>query len=119
MGFETIMFNTQEELQTSQPEDIVVGYVDTVRARLKDFDIVTPEIDYPEELQKYLQRKIWYSKINTINSYPELWPVFVKPVEDKKFTGIVVKSPKDLIGCGSCYDNTDVICSEVINIKAE
>ena len=119
MGFETIMFSIQEELQTSQLPDIVVGYVDTVRARLKDFGIVTPEIDYPEELQQYLQRKIWHSKIDTINSHPEVWPVFVKPVEDKKFTGIVVKSPKDLIGCGSCYDNADVICSEVISIKAE
>lgn len=87
--------------------------MDTVRARLKDFGIVTPEIDYPEELQKYLQRKIWHFKINTINSHPELWSVFVKPVEDKKFTSIVIKSPKDLIGCGSCYDNADFICSYI------
>ena len=119
MGFETIMFHTPEELQTSQPEDIIVGYVDTVRNRLAKFGIVIPEIDYPEELQQYLGRRIWQSKINTINPHPELWPVFVKPVEDKKFTGIVVKFPKDLIGCGSCYDNADVICSEVIDIEAE
>lgn len=43
----------------------------------------------------------------------------MKPVEDKKFTGVVVRTSKDLIGYGSCYDNADVICSEVLDIKAE
>ncbi len=119
MGFEIIMFHTPKKLETSAKNDIIIGYVSTVRNRLSDFRIQTPDIDYPEELRKYMNRKIWYSKINTINSHPELWPLFVKPVEDKKFTGIVVNSPKDLIGCGSCYENTDVICSEVIPIQTE
>ncbi|MDD6395451.1 MAG: ATP-grasp domain-containing protein [Firmicutes bacterium] len=119
MGFEMIRFHTYDELKQSNPEDIIVGYVDTVRKRLLDFGITAPEMDYPPELEKYLGRKIWKSKIDTINSNPELWPVFVKPVEDKKFTGVVVRSPKDLIGCGSWYDNADVLCSEVVDFAAE
>lgn len=119
MGFETVTFTNNAELRESNLEDVVVGYVGTVRSRLNDFGIVTPEMDYPLELKKYLGRRIWLSKINTINSSPDLWPVFVKSVEDKKFTGVVVRSTKDLIGCGSCYENADCLCSEVVNFAAE
>lgn len=72
MGIETITFTDNAELQKSNLEDIVVGYVDTVRSRLRDFGIITPEMDYPQELNKYLGRKIWMSKINTVNSNPDL-----------------------------------------------
>lgn len=119
MGLETITFFNNKELQESSLEDVVVGYVGTVRSRLYDFGIITLEMDYPQELTKYLGRKIWMSKIDTINSNPALWPVFVKSVEDKKFTGIVVRSAKDLIGCGSCYENADCLCSEIVNFVAE
>lgn len=78
MGIETVLFQDRNELIASQKEDIVVGYVDTVRNRLHDFGITTPEMDYPKELDKYLGRKVWTSKINYINNHPELWPVFVK-----------------------------------------
>lgn len=121
MGLEIVCFNNLEELNTSAREDIVVGYVGTVRQRLLDFNIRTPEIDYPKELINYLGRRVWHSDLNTINSSPQLWPVFMKPVEDKKFTGIVVNSVKDLIGCGNCYDRDEVpvICSEIVNFVAE
>lgn len=119
MGFETVMFHAPEELLTSEKEDVVVGYVETVRQRLYDFGIVTPEMDYPDELKAFLGRKIWNVKLSQVTDSPEMWPVFVKPVEDKKFTGVVVRSPKDLIGCGAYGENPDAICSEVVNFKAE
>lgn len=119
MGFETITFSNNKELQTSNLEDVVVGYIGTVRSRLNDFGITAPEMDYPDEIKSYIGRKIWKSNINAINANPDLWPVFVKPVEDKKFTGVVVRSARDLIGCGSCYENAEVICSEIVNFVAE
>lgn len=119
MGFETVTFSNNKELRTSNLEDVVVGYIGTVRSRLNDFGIESPEMDYPEELTKYLGRKIWKSNINAINSNPDIWPVFVKPVQDKKFTGVAVYSPKDLIGCGSCFENAPVLCSEIVNFLAE
>ena len=119
MGFEIVPFHDNERFQESKKEDIIVGYVDTVRARLADFGITTPEMDYPDELQKYLGRKIWQTKMNEVNNNPALWPVFVKPVEDKQFTGVVVRSPKDLIGCGIQGVNQDVLCSEVVEFEAE
>lgn len=119
MGFETVTFSNNKELRESNLEDIVVGFVGTVRSRLNDFGIGVPEVNYPDELSEYLGRRIWKSHIDTINCNPDLWPVFVKSVRNKRFTGVVVKEPKDLIGCGSCYDNAECLCSEVVNFIAE
>ena len=119
MGFEIVCFCDQEKLRESERGDIVVGYVDTVRARLNDFGITAPEIDYLDELKKYLGRRIWKTKMSEVNSDPAKWPVFVKPVEDKQFTGVVVNSPKDLIGCGIAGVNQDVYCSEAVDFEAE
>ena len=119
MGLEIITFSNNKELCASNIEDVVVGYVGTVRSRLNDFGITAPEMDYPEELEKYLGRKVWKSRIDTINCNPDLWPLFVKSLEDKKFTGVVVRSAKDLISCGSCYENAECQCSEIVNFVAE
>lgn len=119
MGFETVMFNNSGELVGNLPEDVVVGYVDSVRYALNRLGIIAPEMDYPEELNGYLGRKIWSTKINEIAGSPELWPVFVKLVEDKQFTGVVVNSPKDLIGAGIYGQNQSVLCSEVVNFVSE
>ncbi|MDE6088398.1 MAG: ATP-grasp domain-containing protein [Oscillospiraceae bacterium] len=118
MGFEIVPFHDEKLLESSR-EDIIVGYVGTVRSRLHDFGIIAPEIDYPDELQEYLGRRVWKAKMNTVNNHPESWPVFVKPMEDKQFTGIVVHSTKDLIGCGIQGINQDVYCSEIVNFIAE
>lgn len=119
MGFETVHFCDKEKLRESSKEDVVVGYVDTIRERLYDFGLITPEIDYPYELQEYLGRKIWKAKMSEISNDPTKWPMFVKPLEDKQFTGVVVRTPKDLIGCGILGVNQDVYCSEVVDFAAE
>lgn len=121
MGIETIHFCNYHELESPgiQREDIIVSGIGVVEHRLKDLGIEVPCLDYPEELRSYLGRSIWKSSINTISSHPELWPVFVKPVANKRFTGAVVREFKDLIGFGSYFDNDEVYCSEVLNILAE
>lgn len=119
MGKEIIFFETYEELSTSFLGDVVVGAIGAVNLRLKDFGIQIQDMDYPESLNPYLERKIWKSTSNTINSNPELWPVFMKPVHNKQFKGRVIRSPKDLIGCGSYYEDYPVYCSEVLEFIAE
>lgn len=119
MGIETVMFHTKEEMRTSNKEDIIIGYVGTVRERLHDFGIIAPEMDYPEELQKYLGRRVWESTIDTVNNSPEMWPVFVKSKVDKAFTGVVVNSPKDLINCGKYDSDQEAYCSEVVEFVTE
>ncbi|SCW80237.1 protein of unknown function [Paenibacillus tianmuensis] len=119
MGIEINYFKNIEELSDSKKEDIVVSYVDDVRKVLFKHNIITPEIDYPEELKGYLGRKVWDSKLSIIANNPENWNVFIKPVEDKKFTGVVVRSTKDLIGCGTYGEDPEILCSEVVNFVAE
>ena len=119
MGIETVMFSDAEMLKNSSKEDIIVGYVDPVQSRLKDFGIEVQDIDYPDELQKYLGRKIWKSRLSQIANFPERWPIFIKPIENKRFTGIVVRGVRDLIGCGLLGEDPIVRCASVVNFVAE
>lgn len=119
MGFEIVFFKNINEVSDNKLEDIIVSYVEDVRIALSKHGIVTPEIDYPEELKNFLGRKIWKSKLSVIANEPNNWNVFIKPVEDKKFTGVVVRSTKDLIGCGTWNEDTEILCSEVVNFVAE
>lgn len=120
MGFEVVLFkNLSDVLDKMKREDVVVGGLGTVRHRLSSLGIDYQEINYPQEIRQYLGRRIWHSKMNTINSHPEMWPVFVKSVTGKQITGKVIRSPRDLMGLGSNYENPDVICSEVVDFTAE
>ena len=51
-----------------------------------------------------------------MNCDVESWPLFVKPVEEKRFTGCIVESTADLVGKGRQSDNFEVICSDVIDM---
>lgn len=120
MGFETVFFTNEEQLKNAEPDNLVVGFVGTVKRHLLKLGIQTPDIDYPLCLFPYLGRNIWKSTLNTINSNPELWPVFIKPMENKQFTGAVIRTTKDLVGCGAYVDkDSDVYCSEVVDFVTE
>lgn len=119
MGAEVVHFCNPQELVDSTKDDIVVGYVNTVRQRLYELGFSTPDIDYPVELTKYLGRKIWKSTINCISNSPNLWPVFVKSTEDKRITGKVISSIHDLVGCGESGCDAEVYCCEPIKFIAE
>lgn len=120
MGFEIVHFHDYTELtQRHDKADLIVSGIGHVKRRLIETGADMPDIDYPDNLKKYLGRKIWRSTINTINSSPELWPVFVKPVFNKRFMGRTVYTAKDLIGCGNCFEDTEVYCSEPIDLVSE
>ena len=120
MGFEIVHFHDYTELsKLHNKEDVIVSGIGNVKRRLIELGTDMPDIDYPETLAKYLGRKIWRSTINTVNSSPELWPVFVKPVSNKRFIGRTIHTAKDLIGCGNCYEDTEVYCSEPIDLVSE
>ena len=119
MGIETTIFSSIDELEQANREDIVVGGIGVVKARLRNIGVSCHEINYPEELQRFLGRRIWPSTIERVNNGLEPWPVFVKPVEGKRFTGCVVRGISDLVGKGCCGDNFSVICSDVLDIASE
>lgn len=119
MGFETIFFNTYEQIKNSDKCDIIVGYSGPVKTRLKDFDIEIPCIDYPDSIKQYLGREIRKSTLNTINNNPELWNTFIKPVKTKSFSGRVVRSAHDLMGCSHGYQDEEIYVSEVLDFLSE
>lgn len=119
MGWETVAFSDYAQIQDSRPEDVIVGYVGIVQHRLKDLGHVYPDLDYPEELQAFLGRKIWASTLNAVSCAPETWPVFVKSRLDKAFTGTVVQSPADLVGGGLQGGDLEAWCSEVVDFVSE
>lgn len=119
MGFELVPFSHIDQLSTAEKCDIVVGHIGMIRQRLTALNLPIPSLGYPKELYNYLGRKIWSDTINHINNNPDLWPVFIKPYEDKRFTGVLVKSPKDLMGCGSDGTDFQVYCSDPVDFIAE
>lgn len=120
LGAEIVKFeDTRDIYDVITKDDIVLDYIDQIHWLLSKFGIEAELEDYPEVLKPYLGRKIWKDTINHINSNPSTWGIFVKSVRQKAFTGRVINSTKDLIGCGSCYENYEVYCSEVIDIRRE
>lgn len=122
LGAEIIPYHTIDEIYDRVGrEDIVLDYIDQCNTIFEKFG-VTPKIpDYPEPLKQYLGRKVWRDTIDNISNDESKWSAgyFVKPVKSKAFTGKIIKSIRDLVGCGSCYENYEVIVSEPIDIVAE
>lgn len=103
-------------------EDIVVDYIKQCENVFAKFGVFHPHVDdYPECLKEFLGRKIWRDTINSIAADEKKWSAgwFVKPVESKVFTGKVISSIKDLIGCGAYNDNFEVLYSEPIEFVRE
>lgn len=120
MGFEIIYFEDINLVTDNKKEDIIVGYIGDIRISLRKFGIEIPYLNYPEELSKYLGRKVWKSTLYNIANNPENWGVFIKPIYDaKRFTGVVVNSSRDLIACAGSLGDTEVWCSEVVNFVTE
>lgn len=120
MGLEIVPFEPDGLAGISrEASDIVVGGVGVVRGALRTLGRDVPEIDYPKELEPFLGRRVWRSTIRTVNSRADAWPVFVKPVQGKLFTGRLVTAEKDLVGRGTCGENAEVYCSEPVVFVAE
>lgn len=122
MGAEIIPYHFLNEIYDDiARDDIVLDYIDQCREVFRKFGVEPSLPDYPDVLQSFLGRKIRYDTIDHFSSDESLWTkgYFVKPVKEKVFTGTIVHSIRDLIGCGSSYENYEVMISEPIDIAAE
>lgn len=121
MGFEICEVEQISQLHEIEENHIFLGSIQFMHGALSKLHQPIPEpLDYPESLQKFLGRKITQSTINEIANHPDRWNVFVKPKGiSKKFTGRLVRSTKDLIGCGDFNMNTPVWVSEPVSFIAE
>ena len=119
MGLECILYRSMEELTDASREDVVVGGLGPVRHSLVRWGVKIEEYDYPIELERFMGRKTWRSTMDEVAADQSAWPVFVKPVEDKRFTGTVVSRIGDLVGLGTSGYNPPVTCSDVVEFIAE
>ena len=121
MGWEIVPYTDTEAVRDNAPDEVVVGHIAAVRASLRALGLTVPaELGYPEVLHPFLGRRIWASTINAVAADASQWPVFVKPMHDaKKFTGVLVRGPRDLVGCGDQYQDTPVWCAEPVQFVAE
>lgn len=119
MGFECVLFRSIEELDASSRGDVVVGGLGPVRHALVSRGVRIEEFDYPDELRGYMGRRTWSSAMDEVAADCSMRRVFVKPVEDKRFTGKTVACIGDLTGLGTSGYNPPVSCSEVVDFRAE
>lgn len=119
MGAEVVPFAVDDVIPAGTARDVVVGGVGCVRRRLRELGCDVPSIDYPACLEGFLGRRVWMTTIDSISNNPESWPVFVKPVEEKRFTGRLVRSAHDLVGCGTCGEDVAAYCNEPVDFVAE
>lgn len=121
MGLECVLFNSYDQLDEyyHSIDDVIAGGIGMIRRRLEHFGIHVEDYDYPEELKKYLGRKVWKSTIWDIRDHPDKWPVFIKSVEQKKLTGKIIAGIPDLVATGSWNENYEIFCSEPVHMLAE
>lgn len=121
MGWEIVPYTDEEPAHDNAPDEVVVGHIAAVRASLRALGLAVPlELGYPEALRPFLGRRLWQSTINAVAADAGQWPVFVKPIHDaKKFTGVLVRGVRDLVGCGDQYEDTPVWCAEPVQFVAE
>lgn len=119
LGFRPLFYSNEKELSGCTPNDLIVGGVGTIVRKLKGYGIQIPEYDYPEELSRFLGRRIWNDTMAGVLSKQEQWPVFVKPVRDKAFVGFVLRSEKDIAGRRQIRPDEPVLCSEPVSFDTE
>lgn len=122
LGAEIVPYHTIDEIyELVTKEDIVLDYIDQSNQIFKKFGVEPHIPDYPDALVNYLGRKVWKDTINSISCNENKWSAgyFVKPTRDKAFTGKIIKSIADLVGCGNHSENYEVLVSEALDIKAE
>lgn len=121
MGFDIEEIESPDELEHIEQDHLFLGTIQFMQTALRKLGIeVPPPLDYPESLKAFWGRSITESTMNEIAADPNQWNVFVKPKGyTKKFTGRLIRSTKDLVGCGDTEMNTPVWVSEPVTFVAE
>lgn len=122
LGIEVVPFEgfgDIEEIKDFGPTVGISGYIGDVHAALTKLGKPIPSnFDYPDELKTWWNRNIWKSTLDEVRASTNRF--FVKPIEQKAFTGFVwendATSRKRIV---TCDDFTEVWCSDVLDFRAE
>lgn len=122
MGADIIPYHALGDIYDEvKREDIVLDYIDQCNQIFNKFGVFPHIPDYPDVLEPFLGRKIWEDTINSISGDEKKWSAgyFVKPLRNKAFTGKIISSVADLMGCGNHSENYEVLVSEPLDVCAE
>ncbi len=123
LGVETATFAWSTDLETVGdlgPTVCVSGYIDDVHASMRTLGIpMPPDVDYPDELVKFLGRDIVATTLGAVRDHPGQ-ARFIKPLENKMFTGFVwngdASSRRQVVTHG---DETPVFSCEPVTFVSE
>lgn len=123
LGIKIIPFYGFGDIETDVdcgPLALIHGYIGDVHIALKKLGLGVPDpVDYPEELHQFLGRKIWKSVLKDVTKHPGT-EVFVKPVEQKLFTGFLWQGTyKNRLRVAIYDEETPVFLSTPIKFVAE
>lgn len=121
LGMRIIPFYGFGDIETDVepgPEALVHGYIgDVHKALLKIGVPIPPSLDYPEELTEFYGRKIWTGVLEEVRSQRG---VFVKPQEQKLFTGLLWHgTPANRLSIAVYDDDTPCFFSEILPFVSE
>ena len=120
LGIETILYESIEDIYNwVTKEDIVVSFIDEVLTVLGKFGVIPDVIDYPKELEDFYKRDIKKVIYKDLIDYLNSRPLFVKPVQQKAFTGLVINNEYELGRLGKFPPNFEFFISEPIDMLRE
>ena len=113
-------FGDVEESVECGPSALVCGYIGDVHKALTKMGIpIPPSLDYPEELQEFYGRKIWSGTLSEIRDKNHQG-VFVKPCEQKLFTGLIWHGTRaNRLTLATYPDDTPCFFSDVVPFVSE
>lgn len=122
LGAEVVPFRSYQEIQTFDdlgPETLICGYISDVLAGIAKIGAKRPKVlDYPDSLKQFLFRNIQECRMADIRFSKE--KCFIKPVEQKLFTGFVFDgSDAARLSVALIDDNEPIYRSEIKKIAAE
>ena len=113
-------FGDVAQLEGLGPEACVCGYICDVNAAMDALGLPRPELDdYPPELHAFMGRDFGSSTLGEVKSHPGRH-VFIKPKQQKLFTGLVWdNSHETRVKLASYPDETAVYVSGVVDFVSE
>lgn len=108
----------EEILSWVTQNDIVVDGVRQIEQIFLKYGIRTNMSDYPEALLPFTGRRIWKDTIGSLRKGCSK-ALFVKPTNEKLFTGRVISTPQDWAALIDIPLHQEVYCSDVIDIRSE
>ncbi len=105
--------------------DFVAGSLQVTLPALKQLGVdIYRNDDYPQDLEQYLHRNIWFSSMKyfrqRIETNGEVAPVFIKPLRKvKRFTGRVISNMDDMAPLCRIGGSLELYCSEPVQWVSE